>query len=112
MIELSIIIKIVIAHWIGDGLLQTEKMATFKSKSNYWLSAHVGTYMLPFFAMFPALWKWVILMGVIHWVQDFYTSRLNTEYLAKGQNNRFWSSVWTDQMLHYVILFWSITYFL
>lgn len=111
MIELSIIIKIIICHWIGDGLLQTEKMATLKSKSNTQLTYHVLAYCLPFIVVFYAIWEWVFFIGILHWVQDYITSRINSYYLNIKNNNMFWKSIWTDQMLHYVILFWSITYF-
>ena len=110
--ELAIILKIIICHWIGDGLLQTEKMATQKSKSIYWLSAHVGAYILPFIVVFYNILGWVLLMAILHWIQDFITSRLNTHYLKTKNNSMFWNSIWTDQMIHYVIMFVSITYFI
>jgi len=110
--ELGIIIKIVICHWIGDGLLQTEKMATQKSKSYYWLTAHVGAYIIPFVVVFNSIMPWVILTAILHWLQDWQTSRINSHYLQVKNNRMFWSSIWTDQMLHYIILFVSITYFI
>ena len=110
--ELAIILKIIICHWIGDGLLQTEKMATQKSKSTYWLSTHVGTYMLPFLVAFYYIWPWVFLMGALHWIQDYVTSRVNSYFLEIKDNSKFWTCIWFDQMLHYVILFVSITYFI
>ena len=110
--ELAIILKIIICHWIGDGLLQTEKMATQKSSSNYWLSAHVGAYILPFIVVFYNMLGWVLLMAILHWIQDWITSRINTQYLQVKNNTMFWKSIWTDQMIHYIILFVSITYFI
>ena len=85
--EIAIILKIIICHWIGDGLLQTEKMATQKNSSNYWLSAHVGAYILPFIVVFYNILGWVLLMAILHWIQDWITSRINTQYL-QVKNNR------------------------
>ena len=110
--EIAIILKIIICHWIGDGLLQTEQMATQKSKSTYWLSAHVGAYILPFIVVFYNILGWVLLMAILHWIQDYITSRINSQYLQEKNNTMFWNSIWTDQMIHYVILFVSITYFI
>ena len=110
--ELSTILLIIICHWIGDGILQTDQMATQKSKSYYWLTAHVGAYSLPFLFVFYHIIQWVALMAFLHWIQDWITSRLNTHYLTSKNQGMFWNTIWTDQMIHYIILFTSITYFI
>jgi hypothetical protein len=112
--ELQLILAIIIGHWIGDYVLQTEAMAVNKSKSNKWLTIHVGAWtfglavvVIPFSGL-VSIWLWVLLMGVLHWIQDYITSRINTYFLKKKWQKLFWLSIGTDQMLHYLIMFYTI----
>ncbi len=112
--ELQLILAIIIGHWIGDYVLQTESMAVNKSKSNKWLTIHVGAWtfglavvVIPFSGL-VSIWLWVLLMGVLHWIQDYITSRINTYFLKKKWQKLFWLAIGTDQMLHYLIMFYTI----
>lgn len=114
-ISFWVILTILLVHWIGDFVLQTDEQAKGKSSDNGYLSAHVVTYCL--FWIMPAVFlvgPWaplfVVGTGICHWVTDYYTSRLNTKLYRKGDIHNFFVSVGFDQILHYVQLF--LTYLL
>ncbi len=111
MIATSQILGIVLAHWIGDFILQNEKMALGKSSSNKLLTIHVLIWTTTIAVItiplgLPILW--VLLMGVLHWIQDYTTSRLNSYYARTKNNEMFWNMIGTDQMLHYLVMFLSL----
>tara|TARA_B100001175_G_scaffold257846_1_gene226260 strand:- start:123 stop:476 length:354 start_codon:yes stop_codon:yes gene_type:complete len=111
MIATSQVLGIIIAHWIGDFLLQNEKMALGKSSSNKLLTIHVAIWTTTLAVITIPLGLpvvWVLLMGVLHWIQDYITSRLNGYYAKIKNNEMFWNMIGTDQMLHYVIMFLSL----
>jgi hypothetical protein len=59
----------ILAHLIGDYLLQNDWMAQNKQKSSWACTVHVATYMIPFF--FCGLTEWqFLLIAIQHWVQD------------------------------------------
>lgn len=117
-------------HWVADFLLQTQDMATKKSKENYWLTKHVLSYVIGMSAtalmiaiitwnLVPAL-LWLAINGGLHWCTDYYTSRWTSKLYAKQQfytPNKyvkffnfpaFFSVIGLDQVIHYFCLF--ITY--
>jgi|TARA_B100001094_G_scaffold333184_1_gene409329 hypothetical protein len=111
MIATSQVLGIIIAHWIGDFLLQNEKMALGKSSSNKLLTIHVAIWTTTMAVITIPLGLpvvWVLLMGVLHWIQDYITSRLNSYYAKIKNNEMFWNMIGTDQMLHYIIMFLSL----
>lgn len=68
---------LIVCHWIGDFVLQTDEMA--KNKLNDWRvrTSHVITYMFPFACLVPIfwwpLWKgvlWYLLIAIPHWLID------------------------------------------
>ena len=80
MIHYSTLIAIFLIHWVSDFIFQSHNMATNKSKSNYWLTLHVGTY------SFLTLNSWFLLVPTkhsinylffflfvfaTHWITDF-----------------------------------------
>ncbi len=107
------IIIIIFIHWVADFLLQTSKMATNKSRNNYWLFTHVFVYSIVwlFIGLFffkPIL---VVLFSLItficHFITDYLTSRW-TSKLYKEQKfygfPSFFSVIGLDQFLHYLQL--------
>lgn len=94
-------------HWVGDFICQTDEMAIGKSKSNWWLTAHVVMYSL--MLLFLG-WKVALLNGAAHWLIDYVTSRVNSRLWAAQQRHWFFVSIGFDQFLHVSILLWSITW--
>lgn len=131
MLNLIEIFSIIIIHFIGDFVLQTDKQAKGKSKEWKPLLSHTFNYSLCwyFVIFFFAIWgnhfngysakelgwsSWMILFPVVtfvtHTITDYFTSRLNSKLWAKGEVHNFFVSVGFDQVLHYVQLF--LTYYL
>ncbi len=103
VIDLWLVIAIVWTHWLADFVAQTDNMAKNKSKSNKWLSIHVGIYML---FLLPFGVTFAILNGIAHWCVDYFTSRLNSWlYNEKKNIHMFFVGVGFDQAVHYTILF-------
>ncbi len=104
---------ILVAHWVGDFLFQSTRMAVEKSSSLKWLSAHVATYasVLLVLTLFLFHWKtaiiYVVINGLLHFVTDFFTSKLAARH---QQNPRlFYPILGFDQMIHGLCLY--LTYF-
>ena len=117
MITTDLIIAIVFAHWVGDFVLQSNRMAVNKSQSMYWLSLHVGAYTLGVGAvLFLSLGffsaTWLAANAVLHWITDFFTSRINAKLNKLEDKHWFFTAIGFDQMLHYICLFATMKAFL
>ena len=112
--EIQLILAIIIAHWIGDYVLQSESMAVGKATSLKWLTIHVLVWTASIriiTTLFGATFMWVIAMGVAHWIQDFITSKINSHFQKTKQLKLFWLTIGTDQMLHYLVMFATLHIF-
>jgi len=100
---------ILLAHWMGDFLLQTSDMATRKSHSIKWLTYHVATYstiLLVFsFFLLPGntFLYYTLINALLHWVTDFFTSKVTAKYLK--QPRIFFTVLGMDQLIHAVTLY-------
>lgn len=110
MKDTLITIAILLTHFIADFVCQTDQMAINKSKSNKWLTIHVATYLIPFmvlpFFIFDNLIIgicWVYFNCAVHWIQDYYTSRLNAK-LYNLSRHWFFVAIGFDQFIHYTVL--------
>lgn len=112
----------IIAHAVGDYLLQSDWMANEKTKSNIAAAAHAATYTLPFLALRPS-GKQVALIAGTHYLIDRYRLARYVvwakNFIApKGQNHEMtetgypserpaWMSVWlliiADNTLHILL---------
>lgn len=121
--SLTIILTILLIHWIADFVLQTHWQATNKSTNNSALLQHVLYYSLTWliigvglvtFNLLDAtpvqLLKFTIITFICHFITDYITSRLNSHLYAKGDIHNFFVSIGFDQWIHYVQLF--ITFYL
>lgn len=95
----------VLAHFVGDYLLQTDWMGLNKKQSSWACLAHIVTYMIPF--LFVGLLPWQLLaIAVQHYAQD--RSHF-VEWFMKKTRPKFyaepfypWSHVVVDNTLHFV----------
>ena len=109
---MTIIYVLLVAHFLGDFVCQTDWMALNKSKSWLALAYHVGVYgiVLALFviaiidtAPMPTLF--VAVNQAVHFVQDAITSRINARLWQTNQRHWFFVGIGADQLLHYVTLF-------
>jgi hypothetical protein len=110
-------IAILFIHWVGDYLLQTNEIASKKSKSVRWLTFHVLLYTL-------ALLVGVFLLnlinvisldnillfagvnGALHWITDLITSRLAHRLTHKPRP--YYLLIGFDQFLHAATLLYTL----
>lgn len=112
------VLVILASHWVGDFLLQTDQQALNKSKSNFWLAAHVTVYTIAVTSLLALYnihtqqyWKdsviWAKFAGITfaaHFVTDYITSRVNAKLWKANKLHQFFVSVGLDQLLHYTQL--------
>jgi hypothetical protein len=112
------IMTVIALHWIADFVLQSDWQAKNKSKDNFALLMHVGTYtaclaaygfiLLPLDAR--AVELWVVTNGSAHFAVDYVTSRINTHLWNQGRVHDFFVMVGLDQLIHYACLFGTLCY--
>jgi len=137
MINILDVIFILLIHFIADFLCQTRTMATNKSSSIYWLSAHVGVYTMVTFVgwillfsihdgfpnktfgdfllrMFVTVWNYglplVLLTYTTHWITDFITSRITSNLYKKEKYFEFFAVIGLDQFIHATTLLLTYGY--
>ena len=93
-----------IAHLIGDYVLQNDWMARGKKKSSWICTVHVATYMIPFLFIGLSWWQ-LSLIAVQHWLQD--RSRFVGWYMHVFGKSEFakppmapWSFIVMDNVFH------------
>ena len=135
MIETVLILQILFAHWVSDFVLQSNWMATNKSKNIWALSSHVLVYTVAFaFIMLTigmllastAWWNvaimakltpillvyWVTLNGALHFTTDFFTSKITSVLWQKSDFHNFFVVVGADQLIHYTCLIVTLFLFI
>lgn len=120
------LVLLLFAHFCADFLFQNKWMATNKSKSGYPLFCHIAmyTFILLCFSLFAFnnkmdAWYFAIFNGVLHYGVDFITSKLSSYMYRNNKmgtnaipNINFWTVIGFDQLLHTVILIYSLSWFL
>lgn len=112
-------IYLLLIHWFGDYYYQTGNMALGKGKSNYWLTVHVATYLtvltIGTFGLYFIFYgeyelikvcKFLIQNGVLHWITDYYTSRLANYYQERNDEKQY-AVRGFDQFIHSATLLWT-----
>jgi len=113
---LGTVFSLLIAHLIGDFVLQNDWMAKGKSTSFKKLAVHIIVYtmVLAFFAfplsqgsMMGAI-TFVLFNGLMHMATDFVTSKAVAKAFADGDTHGGFLVIGIDQTFHYFILFLTI----
>ena len=125
-IDFNLFFALILAHLVGDGLLQTYEMATNKSKSNAVLWQHGVMYSLPFWVLMivglPAMSFnlmdsvtisvsfALLVVCVPHVMVDWLTSRISADLWEEAQKTPqtyhwFFLTILVDQAIHVVHLF-------
>jgi len=114
--NLNIICIILVAHWISDFVLQTDKMALNKSTSNVWLFNHIAVYTAAMFAIcFPIMKTnsallFCVINGIAHAATDYFTSRWTSKLWKEGKRHEFFVVIGLDQLLHMIVLMVTLRY--
>lgn len=106
MIDLKYILVILALHFVGDFLLQSDRMSKNKSKSLEWLSIHIIFYTL---ALTPLGVKFAAINGLAHLFVDYGTSKATSRLWEMKKVHWFFVVIGADQMIHYSVLFWTYT---
>lgn len=116
---------IILAHWVFDFILQTDKEATGKSHDNMCLVSHTIKYSMPwsivtmlmflmrsvhFFEAITLGCTFTMITFITHTVTDYFTSRYNSKLWAENKRHMFFVAIGGDQVLHYFQLI--LTYYL
>ena len=102
----AILTSILVAHFVGDWLLQTNWQAVNKSRNVRALNHHVLTYTLDLATVMiwvVPIW-WVVVNGLAHFATDAVTSKLTSYYSVQGERQRFFTVIGADQLIHYATL--------
>lgn len=111
------ILVLLISHFVGDFLLQSDKMALNKYKDPYWLLAHILVYttilfifsfMFLDFKLSLSFNLFIYLNFMLHFSIDVITSQFTHFLYEKKENHWFFVVIGFDQLLHYFCLF--VTY--
>jgi len=109
-----ILLVIFVVHFLADFVFQSSKMATGKSKSLKWLSIHVAVYASVSLLTFAILattygnvlfaFYWWIINVVLHFVVDFFTSKITSRFWEEKNMRFFFVMIGFDQLIHNICL--------
>lgn len=104
-----IILKLILAHIIGDFFLQPQKWVKHKEKKKLkskWLYIHVLIHIALMFLLIWDIsqWKLIVAIGGLHFAVD------SAKLLLQNKNNKRWL-FFIDQILHFLTIFLLVTLF-
>lgn len=114
MLELYEISLLLIAHFIGDFLLQTDKQAKGKSSSNILLTEHIASYIIPFVLigfLIPISLAFLVVTFLTHFATDWISSRITKKLWVEQKVHWFFAVIGADQLVHALTLIWTYYYF-
>jgi hypothetical protein len=124
MFNIDPIYLIFLLHFVGDFIGQNEWMASNKSKNTVEgisaLTYHVFLY-FAWLCWMGCLWRgvafspnglygvlvWAGTNGVCHWVVDFVSSRISSNFWKQKKVRPFFITIGADQTIHLMFLYWS-----
>jgi hypothetical protein len=110
MISVPLLFSFMFQHWVADFVLQSNNMATKKSTSNLWLTLHVLTYTCVM-GICAFIWLgltaaviWMFTNGILHWITDYYTSRVSSRLFKENENHYAFVVIGFDQLIHFTCI--------
>lgn len=121
--SLELIFYLLVVHWIADFVFQDEEWAINKSKSWDALMNHTSTYagvlgllFLPILggaALYFAIFNFIAHTAIDYVTSKIVAKRFEDKYLGGCiPNMGAFTIIGLDQVLHYIILFTTLQYFL
>jgi hypothetical protein len=115
--EISIIISLILVHFLADFALQTSEQAENKSTDLIQLTYHVLTYSFIWLIFAYCLYgSWELAFAfsgitfVSHWLTDWASSRIGSAYWKNGDLHNGFVVVGADQVWHYIQLLLTYDY--
>ncbi len=112
------LVMLLVTHWVGDFLFQTTWMATSKSRRLDALTAHVLIYSLILSVAAALIFgpntvaaAFIACNAVLHFVTDFFTSKVSASLHAKQNMRGFYVVLGFDQLLHHIALAATLVWF-
>jgi hypothetical protein len=113
-----LIALMILGHWLGDFVLQSEETAVVKHKDLNLQCIHALTYSLAWIPIgFLVMWFGLLPISVVqiflfygitalsHLIIDLTISKLGYKYFHNNNPNSFLGIMHVDQLLHYLQLF-------
>lgn len=119
------VVVLIWVHWIGDFVLQLDRMALNKSKCQSALFEHIYYYssalfiggLIIFQFDFVKAGLFAVVNGILHYYTDYVTSRWTSKLKQQGKmgsdkfpNFGFFAVIGLDQAIHMTCLF--VTYYI
>lgn len=106
MNDVYLILTVIWTHWVADFVFQSDKMAKSKSSSIGWLTLHIAQYSTILWFVFR--WKFAAANGIMHWIVDYVTSRVNSKLWAANERHWFFVNIGLDQAIHMSALIFTL----
>lgn len=111
MIDLKIALLLMAIHFVGDFVLQSDRMA--KEKSTDWnqLAKHCWVYMIVL-GLLTQTYYYAVFNAGIHFAVDAVTARINKRLWDAKQVHYFFVGVGFDQLIHVstLLITWRVMY--
>lgn len=106
----------ILAHFIGDYLLQNDWMAQYKKKDSLVCTIHVTLYILPF-CLTDLTMLQIVLIYVQHWIQDrtgfvaWYCKAMGSFQIELTKDSLPWGHFIVDNIFHVIWIVIVVNYF-
>lgn len=110
----SLLIFMLLIHFLADFGLQTTDQAQKKSVDIIPLAQHVGVYSLVWLIAVLSLsgnittaFYFALITFVLHYITDYGTSRIASGFFNKGDYHNGFVVIGFDQIMHYLQLYYT-----
>jgi hypothetical protein len=104
------LIGLLVAHYVGDFIFQPRFIGDNKSKKPEIMALHCLLYALPFWLLFGP--EVALATGALHFPVDMLSSQITRMLYKEKQYYGFFSIIGLDQLMHYVVLIYTLHFML
>jgi hypothetical protein len=80
-----------LAHLVGDFVLQSHKMAIRKTSSWTWAAIHAAFYGIPFLLLVSTWWQWAVIVGTHAAIDRLAIARRWCSFYGNGFPGLWWT---------------------